>query len=365
MFKTEFGITICPEKISLPDAKRYLLKAEEYGFNRLYLSFATLTSINEFRELKSDYQKIIRFAKRHNFFVVGEVNSLALIYMKAGEDNLGWFEEFGLDCVKLHDQINPWNIAQSTHQDHLNFALNPSGQPHYLGNVLDYRPQADAIGALHNFYGQTASGLSWEDFVATTLPFVHQSFRTGAFVSGVHKGIAMPQYVTVESHRYKPLRTQVKELLASNLIADVYVASPLSETEFMEITSIDFYHTELDMKLWPSVTRIERDILLDRKHYASGEAHAAYVKSGYQSTKLKRPLNITPARVQKEYHRGDVIIINFEEKEAEGQLMIIKTDGFKGFDRGQANLVGQIATYDLDLMDRIKPWEVFRLRIID
>jgi hypothetical protein len=103
------------------------------------------------------------------------------------------------------------------------------------------------------------------------------------------------------------------------------------------------------------VTRIERDILLDRKHYASGEAHAAYVKSGYQSTKLKRPLNITPARVQKEYHRGDVIIINFEEKEAEGQLMIIKTDGFKGFDRGQANLVGQIATYDLDLMDRIKP----------
>jgi hypothetical protein len=85
--------------------------------------------------------------------------------------------------------------------------------------------------------------------VATTLPFVHQSFRTGAFVSGVHKGIAMPQYVTVESHRYKPLRTQVKELLASNLIADVYVASPLSETEFMEITSIDFYHTELDMKL--------------------------------------------------------------------------------------------------------------------
>jgi len=81
------------------------------------------------------------------------------------------------------------------------------------------------------------------------------------------------------------------------------------------------------------------------------------VRSGHQACdeKTKHPLNITPARVQKQYRRGDVVIINFEDKEAEGQLMIIKTDGFKGFDRGQANLVGQIEAYDLDLLDRIKP----------
>jgi hypothetical protein len=162
--------------------------------------------------------------------------------------------------------------------------------------------------------------------------------------------------VTVESHRQKPIRTQAKELVASNLISGILIGNQTaSDKELKEVASIDLKAIELDLEISENLSKLENDLLFEMKHFSRGDLNEFYVRSTMGKVIYGSREDLKPNNVKDVFQKGDVVILNKNDINYQKELVIIKNDNFTGFDNHQGNLVGRIKNYDLDLFDLIQP----------
>ncbi|ATI73256.1 hypothetical protein CG002_01505 [Mesoplasma florum] len=362
MFKKNLGISVYPEKFTIAETKEYIKEASELGFNKIFLSLLQFPNEKEYKKIEDMYLEIIKFSKELGYYVIVDIADVVLQATNSTAEDLSYFKKINVDCVRLDSPLMAKNVADATYNN-LDIQLNMSANDSFIDNILDYRPVIENIYGCHNFYPQYNTGLGWEFFKESSSRYKDKGIHTTAFV-GSKKGKFGPQafevkeLVSVERHRNKPIKTQAKELWASGLISDVIVGNQrASKEELKDLSEINKQIIEFDIDTF-DMSELEKEILFDKKHFARGDFNENYLRSTMPRVIFKPREDIEPKNKQSFFNKGDIVIINKNDKNYQKELIVILKDDF--YDLGdKGNLVARIKKYELDLLDLVKPWDKF------
>lgn len=357
---TKLGVSIYPQKSNLEDNKNYLKSASKYGFSRVFLNFLTV----ENKEDLDNFKSIVSYANKLNMEVIADVAPVVFKDLGINYNDLKVFHDIGLAGIRLDMGFsgNEESIMSFNPYD-LKIELNISSGTKSLDNIMSYLPNKDNIIGCHNFYPHRYTGLSREHFIRTTEEFKEYGLRTAAFISSnnasfgpwdVNEGLP-----TLEEHRDLLIEVQAKDLLNTGLIDDIIISNCFpSEEELKALGRMNKDILEFNIEINKDISNMEKDILLKEIHFNRGDVSEYMIRSTQsrvkykgQEFKLIDPKDIT---------KGDIIIESSLYAHYAGEMQL----ALKSMkNSGKSSVVGRIVDEEIFLLDYIKPWQKFRLKL--
>ena len=359
--KRRLGISIYPDHSDLEKDLRYIKKASDEGFSRLFMSL--LETKGDKNEVISKYRKLTTEAKKLNFEVILDVSPAIFTSLGISYDDLSFFEELGVDGLRLDEGFDGKKEALlSYNPQKLNIELNMSNDVAYLDNILSYQANKPFIYGCHNFYPQKGTGLPYSFFAKCSKRFKENNIRTAAFISSqtatigpwdVNDGLP-----TLEEDRYLPTEVQAKKMFATGLIDDVIIGNAYaSDSELEKLSSVDPYQVEFTVELVPNKNEIEREIAFRNQHVRRGDITDQVIRS----TEVRKTYAAISNKCHDneiEFQRGDVVIGNNNFGKYKNELQIV----LEPHKDERKNLIGRINKNELSLLAFIKPWSKFKFR---
>ncbi|MFS0781111.1 DUF871 domain-containing protein [Bacillus sp. 1P06AnD] len=358
----KLGISIYPEHSTREKDKAYISLAAKYGFKRIFTCLLSVTGDKE--EIIEEFTDIISHANKEGMEVIFDVAPHVFPAIGASYDDLSVFAKMGAVGIRLDEGFGGQKEALMTHNPHgLKIEINISSGTKYVEQILSYGPNTDNLIGCHNFYPQEYTGLSYAHFIETTELFKKHNIRTAAFVSSkdatfgpwpVNDGLC-----TLEQHRKLPIVTQAKHLFATNLIDDVLIGNAYaSEEELKQLSSINPNKLAFRVKTNKETSDLEKIIIEKEVHFNRGDVSDYLIRSTQSRVKYKA--ESFPNHDAIDIQKGDVLVGNNDFGQYKGELQIarlpMKNDGRK-------NIVGQIVEEEVFLLDYIKPWDYFEMKI--
>lgn len=355
----KLGISVYPNHQSVEDIKNYMDLAAKYGFSRVFTCLLSV-DVDKKDEIVSDFKETINHATSLGMEVIADVSPKVFGDLDISYDDLTFFKEIGADGIRLDMGFtgNEESIMTFNPQD-LAIELNISSGTRYLEHILSYQANANKLLGCHNFYPHRYTGLSYDYFIETTLPYKENGIRTAAFVNSptakvgpwpVEEGLC-----TLEMHREWPITTQAKHLWATDLIDDVIIANAFaSEEELKALSEIDPYKLTLDCELVEDIPELERTIVLDEFHFNRGDVSDYVIRSTQSRVKYKGH-DFKPFHT-KDMEPGDILIESSLYAHYAGELQLAR---LAMENSGKTNVVGRVTEADRVLIPYIKPWQKF------
>ena len=356
----KLGISIYPEKTEKDRLLKYIDKASECGFSRI---FSCLISVSgEKEEIKKNFREINLYGKSKGFEIILDVNPKVFKELGISYDDLSFFKEAGADGIRLDIGFTGLQESIMTfNKENLKIEINMSNDTHYIDTIMDYRPNKSNLIGCHNFYPHIYTGLGMDFFNRCTERFLKYGIRTAAFISSQEKDTFGPWpvsqgLVTLELHRNLPLITQFKHYIALETIDDIIISNCYpSDEELEKFKNVRTDMVTFEVELVSGIPETERRIVLDKFHFNRGDASENLIRSTESRVKYKgHEFSIfnAPALIKK----GDIIIESSEYGHYAGELMIALKD-MKN--TGKSNVVGKIAEEEVFILDYMKPWQKF------
>lgn len=356
----KLGISIYQEKSTEEEILRYIDKATENGFSRI---FSCLLSVDESREeIVKKFKKTNEYAKSKGFEIIVDVSPAVFDKLGISYDNLSFFKEIGADGVRLDEGFGGFQEASMTfNPEGLKIEINMSNYTHYIDTIMDYMPNKEKLIACHNFYPHNYSGLNFDHFMRCTEKFNKLGLKTAAFITSQNENTFGPWPVTdglptLEMHRNLPVDVQAKHLIALDNINDIIISNCYPTDEELEaIGSMRKDMVTFDIVLNENTPEIERKILFEEMHFHRGDYSDNFLRSTQSRVKYKGhyfALFNAPEIIR----RGDVIIESSEYGHYAGELQIALRDMVNS---GKTNVVGHIRDEEVFILDYIKPWQRF------
>lgn len=360
----KLGISIYPNRAPVKRWEEYLELSASYGFSRVFESLIGLSGLSR-EEVIAKYQSLNLLAIKHGFEVIVDVAPVVLKQVGVTPFNLSFFQELGANGFRLDEGYSGMEESVMTCNPYgLLVEINASIESHYISTILDYQPVRARLIACHNFYPQRHTGLSIEHFKKTSQRFRDLGIRLAAFVSSGVKNSFGPWPSTdglpsLECHRDLPIECQATHLLAMG-IEDIIISNCFpTEEELNKVKEAFGIIPTLDVMLDFRTSEIERKILFEELHISRGDVSDKIVRSTLP--RVKYADNIIPLFNPKpQIQRGDVIINSEQYENYAGEMHIALCDYPN---TGKSNIIGQIRPEELIVLDEIKPWQKFKLRI--
>ncbi|MEE3928302.1 MupG family TIM beta-alpha barrel fold protein [Mycoplasmopsis ciconiae] len=348
------GISIYPEKQDKKEIFRYIDKASEYKFKRIFSCLLSVTDTKE--NLIKNFSEINEYAHKKGMFVILDVNPRVFDTFGASYDDLSFFKELKADGIRLDMGFDGKKEADMTfNTQNLLVEINISNDNKYLDNIISYHPKKDFLIASHNFYPQKYTGLSLEFFNKITLKFKQNHIKTAAFVTSEIAKVGpwdlSHGLCTLEISRNLPIKTQVKHLYATKLIDDIIIGNSFaSDIELKQMSQVDPDIITFEVKTIEDFenNQVIKDILFNEKHFRRGDTNDFFVRSTQSRVKYKNE-SFLPQNTPKKLKRGDVVICNDNYKQYKGELQIILKDTDND-DLGK-NVVAKIKEHEIFLLD--------------
>ncbi len=354
------GISIYPEKTTAERIYRYIDKAAECGFSRI---FSCLLSVSEEKgKIKETFKEINRYARQKGYEVILDVNPRVFEELGISYNDLSFFKEVEADGIRLDIGFTGLQESIMTfNKENLKIEINMSNDTHYLETILDYRPDKSKLIGCHNFYPHGYTGLEMDFFNRCTERFVRNGIRTAAFISSQEKDTYGPWpvsqgLVTLEMHRELPLIVQYKHMVSLETIDDIIISNCYPSDKELEM----FKEVRKDMVSFKIETvknlpDTEKKIIFDEFHFNRGDSSENVIRSTQSRIKYKGH-NFTLFNTPEIIRRGDVVIESSEYGHYAGELMIALKDMEN---TGKSNVVGKISEEEVFILDYIKPWQKF------
>ncbi|MBS4210423.1 DUF871 domain-containing protein [Bacillus sp. FJAT-50079] len=351
------GIAVYPQYGTEKDQIDYIEKASTYGFTRI---FTCLMSADE-----NDVGKLRGIVKRANqlgFEVIADISPTVFEEKQLSYKDLAYFKELGLSGLRLDLGFTGLEESvMSLNEYGLSIELNMSQGTKYLEQILSYQPNKYQIIGCHNFYPRRYTGLSREHFIKCSQQYKEHGIRTAAMISSnfalygpwpVHEGLP-----TLEEHRGIPIDLQAKDLFQTDLIDDVIIGNAFASVEELKLLSaINRYQLELKVEFNETATNTEREIVLASQHVNRGDVSAYVIRS--TESRVQYVNEDFPAHNTQSISRGNVTIDNsgYERYKGEMQIAILDMEN-----SGNTNIVATVNPEEQFLLDRIRPWQKFKL----
>ncbi len=362
----KLGISLYVEKSNIDEMKRYIDKAYQSGFSRI---FSCLLSVNETVEkIKKDFLEINTYAHEKGFEIFVDVSPRVFDKFGISYKDLSFFKEIGADGIRLDAGFTGNEESLMTfNPQNLKIEINMSNDTHYIDTIMDYCPNKYNLVGCHNFYPHKYSGLSLEHFQSCNQNFKKYGIRTAAFVTTTNKDAFGPWLVTdglstLEMHRNLPLDVQIKHMIALEDIDDIIISNCYPTDEELEkISKLRLDILSFNIQLIDNLPKIEEKIILDELHFNRGDLNTQMIRSTQSRVKYKNhyfEIINTPEYI----FPGDVIIESSEYGHYAGELQIAKR---KMKNSGKSNVVGHIVEEELFLLDYVKAWQKFVFNKVD
>lgn len=365
MIMRRLGISIYPEKSTKEEIKQYIDQMAELGFSRI---FSCLLSVEKSKEeIVNDFREINLYAQSKGYEIIVDVSPRVFHKLGISYQDLSFFKEIGADGLRLDAGFSGNEEALMTYNPYgLKIEVNMSNDVHTIDTIMDYQPNQYQLLGCHNFYPHAYTGLSLDYFIRCSQRFKRYGLRTAAFVTSQNENTFGSWPVTnglptLEMHRELSLTTQIKHMIALNMVDDIIISNCYpSQKEMDDLKDLDYHLVTFDVMLSTEIPEIEQKILFDELHFNRGDVNENMIRSTQSRVKYKGhyfAILHTPEII----HRGDVIIESSEYGHYAGELQIALKDMKNS---GMSNIVGHIKDEELFILDNIKPWQKFKLRKI-
>lgn len=356
MFR-RLGISIYPDHSDFNEDVSYLEKAQNYGFERVFMS---MLEVSEGKEVVfNNFHRIISEAKKRKFEVILDIAPVIFDQLEISYDDLSFFSELGADGLRLDLGFDGNKEALLSYNPFgLIIELNMSNDVAYLNNILTYEANKPFIYGCHNFYPQDGSALPLDFFNSCSTRFKKEGIRTAAFITSqtadygpwdINDGLP-----TLEMHRYLPIEVQAKHLFATGLIDDVIIGNAYaSDDELERLSQVNRYQISFTLDLVNDINDVEKRNVLDNQHVRRGDITARMIRSTEVRKKYKE-LNKSHDN-ERVFYPGDVVIGNESFGKYQNELQIVLEE----HSDKRKNLVGKIDSNELILLDYINPWSKF------
>lgn len=360
------GISIYPEKSTTQEIKSYIDQMSQCGASRI---FSCLLSVEKSREeIIKDFKDINLYAKSKGYEIIVDVSPKVFNQLDISYQDLSFFKEIGADGLRLDAGFSGSEESMMTFNPYgLKIEINMSNDVHTIDTIMDYQPNRHCLLGCHNFYPHGYSGLSLDYFLQCTKRFTKYGLRTAAFVTSQNENTFGSWPVTnglptLEMHRSLSLITQIKHMIALDCIDDILISNCYpSKEEIESLKDLDLYLITFDVAEIIELPEVERKILFEELHFNRGDVNAYMIRSTQSRVKYKGyhfDLLNTPDII----HRGDIIIESSQYGHYAGELQIALQDMTN---TGMSNVVGRIKDEELFMLDYIKPWQKFKLRLVE
>lgn len=357
--KRELGISIYPDHSEPQEDRKYIKKAANLGYTRIFMSMLEVTEGKE--KVSETFGGIIHYAKELGFETVLDIAPSIFDDLGISYDDLSFFSELGADGIRLDEGFDGNKEAMlSYNPEGLAIELNMSNNVAYLDNILSYQANEPFIYGCHNFYPQEGSALPYEFFIECSKRFKSQGIKTAAFVTSqtaeygpwdVNDGLP-----TLEMHRHLPIDLQTRHLFATGLIDTVIIGNAYaSDDELEKIANVDRYKLSLGIELETNISEVERKIVADSKHFRRGDITSQTVRSTMVRVQYAEVSNPSHDNNQ-EFQVGDVVVGNDTFGKYKNELQIV----LKAHSDSRKNLVGKIPQEELIMLDFLNPWTKFQ-----
>ncbi|MDO5089045.1 MAG: MupG family TIM beta-alpha barrel fold protein [Leptotrichiaceae bacterium] len=356
----KLGISIYPEKTTEEKLYRYIDKAAEAGFSRIFSCLLSVTDKKE--KIKENFKKINSYAKSKGFEIILDVNPRVFSDLEISYEDLSFFKEIEADGIRLDMGFTGLQESLMTFKGQgLKIEINMSMDTHYIDIIMDYRPNKENLIGCHNFYPHAYTGLGMDFFNRCTERFTKYGLRTAAFITSQAENTFGPWPVTqglptLEMHRYLPVETQFRHYAALETVDDIIISNCYPTDEELEkLKNIRKDMASFAVELIPDIPETERKIVMEELHFNRGDVSGNVIRSTNSRVKYKghnfRLFN-TPEVIK----RGDIVIESSDYGHYAGELMIALKE-MKN--TGKSNVVGKIVEHEQFILDYIKPWQKF------
>ncbi len=355
------GISIYPEKSTREELYRYMERAAQAGFTRI---FSCLLSVDDTPEnIEKNFSEINAYAHELGFEVILDVSPQVFDALGVSYSDLGFFSRVGADGIRLDQGFDGNQESLMTFNEYgLKIELNMSIDTDYLDTIMAFKPDASKLIGCHNFYPHNYSALDLEHFRACTRRFKRYGLNTAAFITSQSPNSFGPWPTaeglpTLEMHRHLPIALQLEHFISMGDIDDVIISNCYaSEEEFQAIEKLPLNLVSFGIEFAEGIGDVEKSIVLDELHFNRGDVSSYLIRSTQSRVKYKGhhfELFNAPEMIRK----GDVVIESSLYGSYAGELQIARQDMVNS---GWSNVVGHIPEAEKFLIDTIEPWQKFR-----
>ena len=357
------AISIYPNSSSVEEIKNYIRLASKYKFKRIFTCLISAGD-KDFDLAISEFKDILKVANESDMEVIADVDPTIFNKLKASIFDLKMFKDMGLSGIRLDMGFSGYEESVMTYNEYgLKIELNISNGTKYVDNIISYKANLNNLYGCHNFYPHIYTGLSYDNFIASSNQFKELGVRTAAFINSpsaeygpwpVSEGVC-----TLEMHRNLPIEVQAKHLFATGVIDDVIIANAFaSEEELKALSNVNRDMLEFDVELIEGIRDLDKKIVLEEFHFNRGDASEYMVRSTQSRVKYKGesfpPYNLIDIK------RGDILIDSDLYTRYAGELQL----ALKNMrNTGKTNVVGKVVDEEIFLLDYIKPWSKFSFKL--
>jgi len=228
----EIGISVYPCFYSIEKIKDYLIKAQKYGFKKVFTSL--ILNDLDFRNTRhvepGEYKEFFALCRELGLKACADINDKVFYSLGCSVDNLKPLYEMSIEAIRIDSGFsgeeyilltkNSYNIkieanasilcakGDNTYKEIEGF-LNKIKR---LGNINN-------LTACHNFFPRKDTGLKLEDMKDINELFKSFDIKIGAFVASQLSppDLHSPGHgiCTIEAHRYLPPQYAMQELFAA------------------------------------------------------------------------------------------------------------------------------------------------------
>lgn len=358
----ELGVSIYPSSSDIEQDKKYLQKAADLGFTRIFTSLLELGDNHD--EQLEKYREIIAYGNELGMKTTLDINPRLFDKLGVSYDDLKFFKDMGAAGIRLDLGFDGAKEAlMSQNKYGLHIEVNMSSGSNYIDLLMSHLPDTDHLIASHNFYPMRYSGLSREHFMKTTAQFNKYSLNTAAFVtSQVGEEGPWPLQTglcTLEEHRQLPLAVQITHLRELGGIHDILIGNAYASDEELAAAAQAFFspHLQIPVQMADQASTLERRVILEELHKYRSDHSAYMIRSTMTRVKYREedfPKHVTPDEIQP----GDVLIGNndFLQYKGETQLALLPMQ-----QTGEINVVGQVPHDALMLLQDMPPFATFEM----
>ncbi|MTI47556.1 MAG: DUF871 domain-containing protein [Firmicutes bacterium] len=358
----ELGVSIYPDKALLQENKEYLTLASKYGFTRVFTCLLSIEGNEE--KIIGNFAELVKHGNKLGMKTIADVSPKIFEKFNLNYNDLSFFKQLGLYGIRLDLGFsgNEESIM-SFSKENIKIEINMSNGTKYLENILEHWPNTENILGCHNFYPHKYTGISREHFLKCSRLFKTKGIRTAAFISSNH-GKFGPWPIseglcTLEEHRGLPIEVQAKDLFNTNLIDDVIIGNCFaSEDELKLLSELNKYMLVLNVDIEASISDLEKKIVIEEFHFNRGDVSEYMIRSTQSRVKYKgHEFKIFNP---KDIEKGDILIESSLYDRYAGELQIALRPMKNS---GKTNVVGKIASNEIFLLDKIKPWQKFQFKL--
>jgi len=356
------GISVYPQKAKLEDSLRYIEKAAELGFTRLFVALLGAEPTQE--GILRDYAPITTRAQALGFEVSCDVHPEILDKVCGkgmfGNYDLSFFKSIGVSVLRLDMGFSEIEEAFfSKNRAGIKMELNMSFPIDHIGGLLKSGGNKATIAGCHNYYPHRYTGLSLDFFEECNAIWKQHQLTTAAFISTQVPTKFGPWPIcdglpTLEMHRDLPIEVQLKHYVAMGTIDDVLIGDSFaSDVELERLAKVDRNTLSFKVHLAEGVGELKKILAMD---FSRRPDSNDYMIRTLESRFLLRRQSI-PSFNTVDIQRGDVLLENDGYGQYKGEIQIALKPMKNS---GRTNVIGHVDDQEVFLLDYVRPGQAFR-----